>query len=77
MTLLSHRANTPPAPIAVRPGAGLVFDTRFGIAWFARSAAMGFPHVRSILALVVLSVVLQLAASPFLFIAVGREGEAA
>ncbi len=46
-----------------------VFDTGFGIAWFAGSAVMGLLYERSILALVVLSVVLQSAALPFLFAA--------
>jgi MFS family permease len=54
-----------------------VFDTGFGIAWFAGSAVMGFVYERSTFALVILSVVLQLAALPFLSIAVRREGEAA
>ena len=49
----------------------------FGIAWFAGSAVMGFVYERSTFALVILSVVLQLAALPFLSIAVRREGEAA
>ncbi len=52
-----------------------VFDTGFGIAWFAGSAAMGLLYDRSILALVVLSVVLQIAALPFLFLAARWKGE--
>ena len=43
-----------------------VFDTGFGIAWFAGSAIMGLLYDKSIPALVVFSVVLQLAALPFL-----------
>jgi MFS family permease len=46
-----------------------VFDTGFGIAWFAGSAVMGALYDMSLLALVVLSVVLQLGALPFLFMA--------
>src|SRR5215469_16619817 len=42
-----------------------VYDTVFGIAWFAGSAAMGLLYDKSIPALVVFSVVLQLAALPF------------
>jgi hypothetical protein len=41
-----------------------VFDTGFGIAWFAGSAIMGFLYDRSILALVIFSVAMQLAALP-------------
>lgn len=40
------------------------FDTGFGVAWFAGSAVMGFLYDRSILALVIFSVVMQLAALP-------------
>ena len=46
-----------------------VFDTGFGIAWFLGSAAMGLLYDRSIPALIVFSVVLQLAALPVLFLA--------
>lgn len=42
-----------------------VFDTAFGIAWFAGSAAMGLLYQKSIPALVIFSIVLQLAALPF------------
>lgn len=42
-----------------------VFDTAFGIAWFAGSAAMGLLYDKSIVAMVVFSLVLQLAALPF------------
>lgn len=41
-----------------------IFDTGFGIAWFAGSAIMGLLYERSIPALVAFSVVLQLAALP-------------
>src|SRR5205085_11999269 len=41
-----------------------LFDTGFGIAWFLGSAALGFLYDRSIPALVILSVVLQLFALP-------------
>jgi MFS family permease len=46
-----------------------VFDTGFGIAWFLGSATMGLLYNRSIAALVVFSVVLQLAALPVLLLA--------
>jgi MFS family permease len=45
-----------------------VFDTAFGIFWFAGSAAIGLLYDKSILAVVVFSVALQLAALPvFIF----------
>jgi predicted MFS family arabinose efflux permease len=46
-----------------------LFDTGYGIAWFLGSAAMGLLYEKSILAVVVFSVVLQLAALPVLFVA--------
>jgi predicted MFS family arabinose efflux permease len=46
-----------------------VFDTGYGIAWFLGSAAMGLLYDKSILAVVLFSVILQLAAIPILFIA--------
>jgi len=46
-----------------------VFDTGFGIAWFAGSAIMGLLYDKSILGLIVFSVVLQLAALPVLALA--------
>ncbi len=45
------------------------FDTGYGIAWFLGSAAMGLLYEKSILAVVLFSVILQLAALPLLFIA--------
>jgi predicted MFS family arabinose efflux permease len=56
-------------PVEKRSTAFGVFDTGFGIAWFAGSAAMGLLYDRSIAALIVLSVVLQLAALPVLALA--------
>ncbi|SRR5581483_11468213 len=45
-----------------------VFDTMFGIFWFAGSAAMGLLYDKSVLAVVIFSVALQLAALPiFIF----------
>ncbi len=41
-----------------------VFDTSFGIAWFAGSAIMGLLYEKSIVALVVFSMVLQLLSLP-------------
>jgi predicted MFS family arabinose efflux permease len=46
-----------------------LFDTLFGVAWFAGSAAMGLLYDWSIPALIVFSVVLQLAALPVLSLA--------
>jgi predicted MFS family arabinose efflux permease len=46
-----------------------LFDTGYGIAWFLGSAAMGLLYDKSIPALVLCSVILQLAAVPILFIA--------
>ena len=42
-----------------------VFDTVFGVAWFAGSAAMGLLYEKSVPAVVIFSLVLQLAALPF------------
>jgi predicted MFS family arabinose efflux permease len=52
-----------------------VFDTGFGIAWFAGSAIMGLLYEKSIPALVTFSVVLQLAALP-VFVLANREQRA-
>jgi MFS family permease len=41
-----------------------VFDTGFGIAWFLGSAIMGILYTKSLLALIIFSVVLQIAALP-------------
>ncbi len=46
-----------------------LFDTGYGIAWFLGSAGMGLLYETSILAVVLFSVILQLAAIPVLFIA--------
>jgi predicted MFS family arabinose efflux permease len=46
-----------------------IFDTGFGAAWFAGSAIMGLLYDKSIPALVVFSVVLQLLALPVLVFA--------
>jgi predicted MFS family arabinose efflux permease len=51
-------------PASKRSTAFGLFDTGFGLAWFAGSAVMGFLYDRSILALVIFSVVVQLAALP-------------
>ena len=42
-----------------------VFDTVFGVAWFAGSAGMGWLYDQSIAGLIIFSVLLQLAALPF------------
>jgi len=50
---------------ATRRGTGFgIFDTGFGIAWFAGSAVMGLLYERSLAALVIFSVVLQLLSLP-------------
>jgi predicted MFS family arabinose efflux permease len=46
-----------------------VFDTGYGIAWFVGSAVMGLLYEKSIVAVAIFSVILQLAALPILFIA--------
>jgi MFS family permease len=46
-----------------------LFDTGYGIAWFLGSAAMGLLYDKSIPAVVLFSVILQLAAIAVLFIA--------
>jgi len=46
-----------------------LFDTGYGVAWFLGSAAMGLLYEKSILGVVAFSVVRQLAALPFLFVA--------
>jgi predicted MFS family arabinose efflux permease len=46
-----------------------VFDTGFGVAWFVGSAIMGLLYDKSILALVVFSVTLQILALPVLALA--------
>jgi predicted MFS family arabinose efflux permease len=56
-------------PSGKRSTAFGIFDTGFGIAWFAGSAIMGLLYEKSILALVIFSVVLQLAALPLLALA--------
>jgi len=53
-----------------------VFDTGFGVAWFAGSAIMGLLYDKSLAALVVFSAALQLLALP-VFAAAGRESKAA
>jgi MFS family permease len=56
-------------PPAKRSTAFGLFDTGYGIAWFLGSAAMGLLYDKSILAVALFSVILQLAALPILFIA--------
>jgi len=50
-----------------------VFDTVFGIAWFAGSAGMGLLYDKSIPALIAFSVLLQLSALPFFVFAKRHE----
>jgi MFS family permease len=58
-------------PADKRGSAYGVFNTGFGVAWFLGSAAMGKLYDTSVLALIIFSVVLQLASVPF-FLAVRR-----
>jgi predicted MFS family arabinose efflux permease len=46
-----------------------LFDTGYGIAWFVGSAVMGLLYDRSILAVALFSVIVQLAALPIFFVA--------
>ena len=46
-----------------------LFDTGYGIAWFVGSAVMGLLYDKSVLAVALFSVVLQLAAIPIFFVA--------
>ena len=46
-----------------------LFDTGYGIAWFVGSAVMGLLYDKSILAVALFSVVLQLSALPIFFVA--------
>jgi hypothetical protein len=50
-----------------------LFDTGFGIAWFLGSAAMGIIYAKSIPALIIFSVGLQVAALPVFVLAARRE----
>jgi MFS family permease len=49
-----------------------VFDTGFGIAWFLGSAIMGILYVKSMAALIIFSVVLQIAALPIFISAISK-----
>jgi predicted MFS family arabinose efflux permease len=59
-------------PAAKRSTAFGIFDTAFGVAWFLGSAIMGFLYDHSIIALVIFSVVTQLAALPVFLLASRR-----
>jgi predicted MFS family arabinose efflux permease len=56
----------PIIPSEKRSTAFGLFDTAFGLAWFAGSAIMGLLYDRSILTVVIFSVTVQLLALPFL-----------
>lgn len=56
-------------PAAKRSTAFGLFDTGYGIAWFVGSATMGLLYDKSILAVALFSVTLQLVALPVLFVA--------
>jgi MFS family permease len=63
-------------PAEKRSTAFGVFDTGFGIAWFAGSAVMGLLYDRSVAALIAFSVIVQLAALPVFVLARRRAAEA-
>jgi predicted MFS family arabinose efflux permease len=46
-----------------------LFDTGFGVAWFLGSAVMGLLYGKSVMAVALFSMILQLAAIPIIFIA--------
>jgi len=56
-------------PVEKRSTAFGFFDTGFGVAWFASSAVMGWLYDRSVPALIVFSIFLQLGTVPVLFLA--------
>jgi len=56
-------------PAQKRSTAFGLFDTGFGVAWFFGSAAMGLLYDKSIVAVALFSMILQLAAIPVIFIA--------
>jgi predicted MFS family arabinose efflux permease len=56
-------------PSQKRSAAFGLFDTGFGVAWFLGSTAMGLLYDKSVLALALFSIILQLAAIPLIFIA--------
>lgn len=53
------------------------FDTARGVAWFVGSLLLGFLYARSITAVVIVSLALQLLAVPVLLIAVARRHKGA
>ena len=67
--LLGQAMLTGVIPAEKRSTAFGLFETGYGIAWFLGSAAMGLLYDKSILAVVLFSVVLQIAALPVLYIA--------
>jgi predicted MFS family arabinose efflux permease len=46
-----------------------LFDTGYGIAWFVGSAVMGLLYDKSLIAVALFSMILQLAAIPVIFLA--------
>lgn len=50
-----------------------MFDTGFGIAWFLGSAAMGLLYAKSLSAVIIFSIVLQLASLPVFVIAIKKQ----
>ena len=62
-------------PATKRSTAYGLFDTVFGFAWFAGSATMGLLYDKSVPAMIIFSVALQLAALPFFIFARRSEKE--
>jgi predicted MFS family arabinose efflux permease len=54
-------------PAAKRSTGFGLFYTTFGVAWFIGSAAMGFLYDRSLITLIVFSMICQLGALPIFF----------
>ena len=50
-----------------------VFDTGFGIAFFLGSATMGILYAKSLLALVIFSIILQIASLPLFITAINKQ----
>ena len=67
--IAGQRMLTDVIPPQKRSTAFGLFDTGYGIAWFVGSAVMGLLYDKSILAVALFSVVLQLAAIPVFFVA--------
>jgi len=58
-----------PLPYCTKDTAFGLFDTGYGIAWFVGSAAMGLLYDKSIIAVALFSMILQLSAIPVILLA--------